>query len=211
MTGLIDILRLVAEAHDLDVSELRANRKLQALVRPRAMAAYAMAKVTGASNQKIGEALNRDMSTIKSMLKTFEEHLKKDQELRIETRSLVIAAEHKITNLEITEIDVLALARAVAANPRRQAVQVSVVEVTALAVTFIDVWEIVSATELAFLEYEHAELDIRDPEIARKFSALRAAILDEINLIAGPPEPVPAKPSRQAVQTTPTTNNDGVQ
>lgn len=209
MIRLTEIADMVAKAFDLSLADMLTKNRDPNLFRARMVAAYVMRTVTGSSTLDIAVALEREHTTVLHNLRHAREAMAQDILLRQLVRSLVIAAQYKVNAMAVAQVDVLRLAKRITHNPQRQAVRASVHDVTALAVTFIDVWEILSATERLLLEFKDASNGLADPKDAARFEALRAAILDEINLIGGPADDAarPAQTVRQTGTSTETTKS----
>ena len=147
MIEIRDIIALTAINFDLDAHELVSERNTRNVSYARQVAMFVCRQATGASLPTIGKAFSRDHTTVLYAVEKIEAEVRAEPR----TRALVEALKRSIALAERIEIiggvDVLKVARCVAANPARQAIAVSVMETAALAATVLDLWEIAEAAE----------------------------------------------------------------
>ncbi|MCR9122977.1 MAG: hypothetical protein NXH91_11970 [Phyllobacteriaceae bacterium] len=179
-----EVILIVAKAFGVTYGGIIADSRNTHETMARHVAMYVARKALGISLPDLGREMNRDHTTVLSGVRKIEGLREADPQLKALTESLVTAVEYREAARHSGEIDVLALAQSVASNPRRNAAAASVQEVAALALTFIDLWEVVSAAETLIADLGACSID-GDPDQVARIEALSAAIGDEIHHIAG--------------------------
>jgi chromosomal replication initiator protein len=88
VSGLDAVMALVAKSYGVGVEQLRGRRVDRMAVEPRSVAVYLARSLTGASYQRIGRALCRDHTTIRSAYLRVERKMETDPDLRDLVQSL---------------------------------------------------------------------------------------------------------------------------
>lgn len=170
----------------------------------RQVAIYVARQHLKLSSTDIDRAFGRDHSTVLHACEKIEEELSRDMRLKALVESLKRNCDMSERIAAMGSIDVLKVARAVAANPARRAISASVMEIAALAATVIDLWEIARAAE-AMIHARRRNLEIscelpmtaalaaEEEETAALAEALEASILDELAALRGDENPDPTK------------------
>ena len=80
---IADVMKIVAEVHDMTVDQLKSKRRTQDLARARQIAMYLAREMTGASLNQIGRAFgNRDHSTVSHAYQKIQKEMKTDPRFR---------------------------------------------------------------------------------------------------------------------------------
>lgn len=186
-----DIVSLVALNFGCDPVDLTSDRRSKALTLPRHLAMFVAKRTTGASFAEIGRHFGgRDYSTVQYGVERIEAETKADARLKALAASLEQSVELRQRIAAMGGVDVLDVARRVSANPVRQAMRLSVMEITALAATLIDLWEIAQTAE-ALIAAHATEItldDARDDEREQLIQALSFAITNQMAALRGDDE-----------------------
>lgn len=86
---IIDIMRVVARRYHLSVLDLKAERRVATIVRPRQLAMYLAYKITLHSTPRIGRAFHRDHTTVLHAIKKITALMKKEPALVAEAEELI--------------------------------------------------------------------------------------------------------------------------
>ena len=182
MVGRISVADLTGFALDRDSCNWRS------------LAIYLVVNVCRLNHTEAAGVFNRERSSITHAITGVRERAEADTVFARLIASMELALEYRTALAATGGVDTLAVAERVAVNPRRQSVQVSAQEVTALAFGVIDLWEIASAAEAILPMIGDAQLASLPAEDALRFHAIQRAILNAIDTIAGPD--APATPER---------------
>lgn len=186
-----DIVSLVALNFGCDPVDLVSNRRNKELILPRHLAMFVAKRTTGASLAEIGRHFGgRDHSTVHYGIEKFEAETKVDARMKALAASIEQSMELRQRIAAMGGVDVLDVARRVSANPVRQAMRLSVMEITALAATLIDLWEIAQTAE-ALIAAHATEItldDARDDEREQLIQALSFAITNQMAALRGDDE-----------------------
>jgi len=80
---IADVMKIVAEVHDVTLDQLKSKRRTQDLARARQIAMYLAREMTGASLNQIGRAFgNRDHSTVSHAYQKIQKEMKTDPRFR---------------------------------------------------------------------------------------------------------------------------------
>ena len=80
---IADVMKIVAEVHDVTVDQLKSKRRTQDLARARQIAMYLAREMTGSSLNQIGRAFgNRDHSTVSHAYQKIQKDMKTDPRFR---------------------------------------------------------------------------------------------------------------------------------
>lgn len=186
-----DIVSLVALNFGCDPVDLVSNRRNKELILPRHLAMFVAKRTTGASLAEIGKHFGgRDHSTVHYGIEKFEAEAKVDARMKALAASIEQSVELRQRIAAMGGVDVLDVARRVSANPVRQAMRLSVMEVTALAATLIDLWEIAQTAEalIAAHAVEPSLNDSEEDEREQLINALADAITNQMAALRGDDE-----------------------
>lgn len=198
MISIREVIGLTALNFGVEPREILAENRHQPVQLARQVAIYVARKTTDHGTKVIGRAFGRDHTTVLHSIE------KVEAEIRAAPQGAIAAlVKSLIRNVEFREkiealggIDVLAVARRIAADPVRQSMSASVMEVAALAATTIDLWNLAEAAEEA-IALERRQLEIscdlkltpdliaEEDENAARIAALQGAILDELAALRG--------------------------
>lgn len=190
-----EIVAMVALNFGFTPVQLLADTRKAEVVKARQIAIYIARRHTTHSSPAIGAVFNKDHTSILHATDRI------DADIRAEPHGRTAALVNSIVrNIDfrnrieaLGSVDVLAVARRIAAHPVHRAIGASVMEIAALAATVVDLWEIaLAAEEMAALQ-ERADVirGIDGPlveesdrqelaEIDSRMNALGDAILDEM-------------------------------
>jgi len=188
---ITDIAQLTADAFGLSLADLLGHDKRADYAQARHVAWYVARKTGGYSFPAIAGAFNhRDHTTVIYGVRKVEKRLVEDPTLAALILSLAATCDYRAALQAQGKVDVLAIARRIARDPRGGAINASLIEVSALGVTVVDLWEIASAAEALIVDLAQCEIVAahHDDDRLARIAALSDAIVDEINHIAGPPE-----------------------
>jgi hypothetical protein len=197
MISLREITSIVAMAGGIEPNELIGVGQSHHAAKMRAMAFWLAYRHVGLSSTVIGRHFgDRDHATVLTALKSFEAELKTDAELKASADRLLKVVEWKAYAAADGERDALGIARSIYLDPRRAGLAASVIDIHALARTFLAVWDIAQAGErLAELQARHHATDcfVEADEIDREMRALARAIREEMAALCGDAETNTAK------------------
>lgn len=191
-----DIIAMVASQFNLHPFDLTGRDRIQTKCVARNAAMLIAKRTTGASLTEIGSIFGRDHSSVLACINAVEDVAKSDLPLLAFINASVAAAQYRALLRDQGGDDVLAIAMRIVRNPRREAHMASTRDVTALAMTVLDLWEVASAAEAAFAAMDPETLTVAPDDLPR-VAALRAAVLDEINALAGPDPALETEPHTQ--------------
>jgi hypothetical protein len=154
-----EIIALTALNFDLEAMDLLGRSKEAKPLLARRVAMYLARRRLGASTIVIGKAFGgRDHSSVITALEHMESALS-DPKLKALVHSMEAEFDMRERLEAMGGVDVLSVARRVAARPSRNAIGVTVMETAALAATVLDLWEIAeAAVELAGLLQRRTEI-----------------------------------------------------
>ena len=187
-------MMMTATAFGLDCCDLVGAHGPRRLTLARRVAMYVARKSTVFSLATIGRAFGTDHSNVKSACAHIEKTIANDPKLAALIRSLIDGAVYRKLAADRAGIDTLALARQIAANPRRMAVAARALEITALATAVVDLWEVATAAETLVGELGRCDIETHEPKRATLVATLIQNITSEMNHIAGPAE-TPLEPA----------------
>lgn len=191
------IILMVADAFALSHADLVGRHRAPLKCTARHAAMLIAQRALTASTPELGRAFgNRDHSTVCHGLKSAEEQMAADARHRAFIETSVAAAEYRALLRDQGGDDVLAIAMRIVRNPRREAPAATTRAVTALAMTVLDLWEVASAAEAAFVDMDPETLTVAPDDLPR-VAALRAAVLNEINALAGPDPAADLRPDTE--------------
>lgn len=191
MIHIGEIVSLVALNFDCDPVDLVASRRNKDLILPRHLAMFVAKRTTSASLAEIGRHFGgRDHSTVHAAIEKIEADMKADARLKALAVSLEQSVELRQRIAAMGGVDVLAVAGRISANPVRAAMRVSVMEITALAATLIDLWETAQTAEALIVAHavEMTGNDSKDDEREQLISALTDAITNQMAALRGDDE-----------------------
>ncbi|QDY99084.1 hypothetical protein FQ775_01130 [Nitratireductor mangrovi] len=196
MIAIREIIALTALNFGFDARDIVADNRTTPVRIARHVAMYVARKTTPHSMEVIGKAFNRDHTTVIYAVEKIEAEIRADPKLKALVKAIARNVEFRERIEALGGIDVLPLARRIAADPVRRAMSASVMEVSALAGTMLDLWEIAQAAEEAIRLRERviaitsdevmtsALMEEEDATSAR-IAALETAILDEMAALRG--------------------------
>lgn len=194
-----DIIMMTASAFGVDYVDLVRVGGSRRLVQPRHVAMYVSRQATSFSLPDIARAFDNDHTTVIAAIKKVEARMAEDANFAALVQSLKDAVGYRKMAPDRSGVDTLALARQIAANPRRMAIAASPLEIAALATAVVDVWEVACAAETLVGELGHCDIETHEPERAALVATLIQNITSEMNHIAGsadsPLEPAEAERS----------------
>lgn len=187
MIRVIDIAQIVCLALGADVAEVMSDRRKKAAIEARHVTMYLANRLLPDTAVDIGKQMGgRDHTTILHGVAKIAAEIESDTRLKALVNSLQATLEYRMTLESLGGIDPLAAAREIVLRPRRAALERSTYELAALAVFTLDLWEVASCAEALARSIEL--IDLPEPYDAGlpRMQALAAAIIDEMNHIAGP-------------------------
>lgn len=187
MIRVIDIAQVVCMSLDVDIADVMSDRRHKRAIEARHITMYLAHELLDATSVDIGkQSGGKDHTSVAYGVSKIAAEMETDTRLKALVGSLKATLEYRATLESIGGIDPLAAARKIALQPRRAALESSTYELAALAVFAIDLWEIASCAEALARSVEIIDLpEPYDAELPR-MRALAAAIIDEMNHIAGP-------------------------
>ena len=199
MISLREITSIVAMATGMEPAELTGASQSRRVAQMRGMAFWLAYRHVGLSSTVIGRHFgDRDHATVLSGLKSFEAELKVNPELKAGADRLANIVAWKSYAATDCERDALQIARSIYLDPRRAGMSASMIDIYALAATFLTLWDIaLGADEAARLYGRRQELrhlgiiNLTDEqaeeadELDRQLAALFAAIDDEMTSLCG--------------------------
>lgn len=190
-----DILDVTAEQFGVPVIDLVSDRRGRDVVRARHVAGYLAKRLTPHSMNAVARMLNKDHTTVGHGLKIVEDAIREDAAFAAMVERLADRLRERERILATYGPGVIdharAIARATDGVPRRQAMAATTQEIEAMAIALCSLWDVASAAEVLIGDLGHCEVlaPQADKDRLARIEALSAAILDEINHIAGPATP----------------------
>ena len=200
MITIREIIAITALNFGVETNAILAENRRKHVVLARQVAIYLARTLTTHSTVTIGDAFaGRDHTTVLYSVERIQTELDADPHGKLAALIKSIAR-----NIELRDridmmggIDVIAVARHIATDPVRAAMAASVMEISALAATVIDLWDIALAAEEAIQLRERqiaitneimtAELMAEDEDNAARLAGLERAIVDELAALRGGP------------------------
>lgn len=180
MIEIREIIALTALNFGLDPCDLVSDNGSAPAPLARQVAMYVARKTTPHSFAAIGRAFNRDHSTILHGVAKIEAEIRTDPRMKALTDSIARNVEFRERIEALGGIDVLAVARRIAADPIRRAMSASVMEVSALAASLLDMWEVALAAEEAIRLRERvltiSNDEVMTPELMDEEAAASACV-----------------------------------
>lgn len=140
------IIAQVSLSTGVGVTDMISPRRNAESVRARHIAIHLIRRMTDLSFPKIGLVMgDRDHTTIMHALEAIQAQIAADPRLADFVREIETTIRWREAFAEAATIDVLSLARRIAAKPRFEGMRTNVVEVDALARGMLDTWELVQA------------------------------------------------------------------
>lgn len=196
MIQIREIVALVALNFGITPNEILAHNSQKVPLLARKVVIYLARKHTPYSTKVIGTAIgDRDHTTVLHAIERLDAELKGDVKLKALVQSLGDNIAFRERMEAVGSVDVLAVARHIAAQPMNRAIGASVMQVAALAATVIDLWDIaLAAEELARLHARRMETlageagpagDDDMDAIGEQMDGLGAAIINELAAMRG--------------------------
>ncbi|WP_048648970.1 helix-turn-helix domain-containing protein [Nitratireductor soli] len=196
MITVREIISMAALHFGFDPGELVAHRRHRDATLARHVAMYVAKKTTGQSLTAIGRSFGgRDHTSVMHALDRIARGVEADNTLKAAVNALIAGVEYRERLAAFGPVDVLWVAGYIAAHPQRRAMEASVMEITALADTVRELWEIAQAAEqfvhlarrrAEMLQGEWAEIAVEDWNlIDDHMTALGAAITEEMAALRG--------------------------
>jgi len=198
MISIREVIGLTALNFGVEPREILAENRQQPVQLARHVAMYVARKTTDHGTSVLGRAFGRDHTTLIYAIDKIEAEIRAapQGQLAALVKALIRNVEFREKIEALGGIDVLAVARRIAADPMRQAMSASVMEIAALAATTIDLWDLAEAAEEA-IALERRQLEIscdlkmtpaliaEEEENAARIAALQGAILDDMAALRG--------------------------
>ena len=185
MITMNNILAAVSMATNFRPDEIASVSQKHDVSRARDIVIYLGNRLTQLTTGEIASAVIRERSSVTYAINRLKEAMSNDPSLRALVDDIEHSIMFRIAHREYRNTDVLAIARKVAARPYRNAMDLSVVDISALAESFLVLWEVGQAAHrLAHLTCEFRAPD--DQQITRQVNAIRNSICGTIEQMNPP-------------------------
>lgn len=175
-----------ADAFGVSYTDIVSRRNTQTIKHARYVAVHVAVATLPLTQSELARYFDRDRTAMGHAIKAAAALIEAESHIRRGAERLIAAVEYRNTVVASQSVDVLAMARRIAVDPRGGAIGASMTEIAALACAFCDLWEVASAAELLIEDLRHCEIQTTDNERADRIGTVVNNISVELNRIAGP-------------------------